>query len=79
MAKLMLQLDMSWFQLSILQGPVKQLGFGADGYVKIFRSVVLLQDGSAFVSGWRMSRSCSVEKISQEVYWANQCSDTDCP
>ena len=63
-AKLMLQLNTSWFQLSILQGPVKQLGFGTDGDVKRFGSIGLLPDGSAFVSGWRMSRSCSVKKIS---------------
>ena len=35
-AKLMVQLDMSWFQLLVLQGLVKQLGFGTEGYVKRF-------------------------------------------
>ena len=58
------QWDMSWFRLSVLQGPVKQLGFGTDGYVRRFGSVGLLPDSSVFVSGWRMSRSCSVKKTS---------------
>jgi hypothetical protein len=63
--KSMVQLSMSWFRLSLLQGPVQQLGFGADGYVKRFGSVGLLPDGSAFVSGWRVvSRSCTVKKLS---------------
>ena len=63
--KSMVQLSMSWFRLSVLQGPVKQLGFGTDGYVRRFGSVGLLpDDSSVFVSGWRMSRSCSVKKIS---------------
>ena len=66
-AKLMVQLDMSWLQLSVLEGLVQQLGFGTNGYVKRFGSVGLLPDGSAFVSGWTMSRSCTVEKISREV------------
>jgi hypothetical protein len=57
-AKLMVQLDMSWLQFSVLEGPVQQLGFGTDGKVKRFGSVGLLPHGSASVSGWRVSRSC---------------------
>jgi hypothetical protein len=78
-AKWIVQLDMSCLQLSVLERPVQQLGFGTAGYVKRFGSVGLLPDGSAFVSGWRVSRICLVKKLSREVYWANQCSDLDGP
>jgi hypothetical protein len=57
-AKSMVQLDMSWLQLSVLEGPGQQLWFGTDGKVKRFGSVGLLPHGSASVSGWRVSRSC---------------------
>jgi hypothetical protein len=78
-AKSMVQLDMSWFRLSASEGQVQPLRFGTDGYVKRFGSVNLSPDGSDFVSGWRVSKSCSVKTLSREVYWAKQCSDADGP
>ena len=68
----MVQLDMSWLQLSVLEGPGQQLGFGTDGYDKRFGSVGLLPNCLAFVSGRRVSRSSLAKKLSREVlYCAN--------
>jgi hypothetical protein len=78
-AKLMVQLDMSWLQISATEGLPQQLSFGAQGYVKGFGSVDVLPDGSNLVSGWRVSRNLSVKMLSREVYWALQCSDADGP
>jgi hypothetical protein len=75
----MVQLDMSWLQLSASEGSPRQLSFGTQGYVKGFGSVDVLPDGSNLVSGWRVSRSSSVNMSSREVYWAKQYSDADCP
>jgi hypothetical protein len=76
-AKLMVQLDMSWLRLTASEGSPRQLSFGTQGYVKGFGSIDNLPDGSNLVSGWRVSRNSSVKMLSREVYWANQCLDAD--
>ena len=72
-ANSMVQLDMSWLRLTN-SNLDQQLKFREDSYVKRFGS-----EGGGFVSGWKVSRSCSVNTSSREVHWAKQCSDADGP
>ncbi len=70
---------MSWFTIVRPGRSDAAIGVGTNGYVKRFGSVVLLPDGSAFVSGRRVSRIYVFKRLHREVCRANQCSYADGP